>query len=381
MQGSKRSDRALGGFGYAGGLRRLRPARGAALTAALFTAVSAGRTSAATDTVVRLEYQADPQTRCADEDELRRAVRMQLGRDPFRNDAGWRLSVTITRTDNGFEGQILWTESDGRPFGKRILSSRARDCREIAANLAFAVALQLQLVDRGLLPNPGAGTPGPERLGRADEPTQRAIGDAAVASRGPPPVRPQPPAPLPPSPPGPPVRSPDQAGTATAPPERVRLALGVGPAVGFGLTPEATAFGRVFLLGRLRMFSAEVAADASLPVHQTEPDGTGVRMTALGSSLAGCVHVSMASGCLLGRLGWLRARGTAVTAPSTSWGRFGELGLRVAGTREWGRFSVRVHADALLMLSRWNVLLNDTVVWPIPRVGALIGVDVAVRFF
>lgn len=378
MHGSKRSDRAAGGFEYAGGLRRLRPARGAALTAALITAVSPGRTSAATDTVVRLGYQADPQARCPGEDELRRVVREQLGRDPFRPDAAWHVSVTITRTEGGFEGQILWTEADGRPFGKRILLSRARDCREIAANVAFAVALQLQLVDRGLLPNPGAVTSAGERPGGADERGPRAL-DATEGPRSPPPVEVQPAAT--PPPPRTPERAPDEARTTAVPPERVRLAVGAGPAVGVGLTPEAAAFGRMFLLGRLRMFSAEVAADASIPVHQVEPDGTGVRMTALGSSLAGCVHVSMASGCLLGRLGWLRARGTAVTAPSTSWGRFGEIGLRVAGTREWGRLSVRVHADALMMLSRWNVLLNDTVVWPIPRVGALIGVDVAVRFF
>ena len=33
------------------------------------------------------------------------------------------------------------------------------------------------------------------------------------------------------------------------------------------------------------------------------------------------------------------------------------------------------------MLSRWNVVLNDAVVWSVPRVGVLAGVDVALRFF
>ena len=55
--------------------------------------------------------------------------------------------------------------------------------------------------------------------------------------------------------------------------------------------------------------------------------------------------------------------------------------MRLAGTRELGRFMVSVHADGLVMLSRWNVKLNDTVVWSVPRVGGVMGLDVALRFF
>ena len=127
--------------------------------------------------------------------------------------------------------------------------------------------------------------------------------------------------------------------------------------------------------------SAEIAADAALPATQGEPDGTGVVVNALGSSAAGCAHVSIVSACLLGRLGWLRAQGTGIAAPRTSWGHFGEIGMRLAATRELGRFMVSVHADGLVMLSRWNVVLNDAVVWSVPRVGGVVGLDVALRFF
>ena len=70
-----------------------------------------------------------------------------------------------------------------------------------------------------------------------------------------------------------------------------------------------------------------------------------------------------------------------VAEPSTSWGRFAEVGMRLAGTREFGRFMVSVHADGLVMLSRWNVVLNDAVVWSVPRIGGVVGLDVALRFF
>jgi hypothetical protein len=57
------------------------------------------------------------------------------------------------------------------------------------------------------------------------------------------------------------------------------------------------------------------------------------------------------------------------------------VGARLGATKELGRWAASLHADGLVMLSRWNVSLNDTVVWTVPRVGGLIGADLAVRFF
>jgi hypothetical protein len=151
--------------------------------------------------------------------------------------------------------------------------------------------------------------------------------------------------------------------------------------VGIGMAPEATAFGRLFVAARVGGLSAEIAGDAALPVTQREWDGSGVVVTAMGSSAAGCAHVSFASACLLGRVGWIRARGTGIALPNSSWARFGEVGMRLAASRELGRFMVGVHADGLVMLSRWNVVLNDAVVWSVPRVGVVVGLDVSLRFF
>ena len=179
--------------------------------------------------------------------------------------------------------------------------------------------------------------------------------------------------------PKPSIEAPAGAGQASATP--LQLAVGAGPALGIGMTPEPTAFGRLFITARFGRLSAEIAADAALPVTQHEPDGTGVAVNALGSTAAGCGHVSFASACLLGRLGWIRARGTGVALPNAAWGRFGEVGMRVAASRNLGRFIVSVHADGLVMLARWNVVLNDAVVWSVPRVGGIAGADVALLFF
>jgi hypothetical protein len=341
----------------------LNPLRRALATAlaALAVAAPARRANGARDTVVRLEYQADEQADCVGEEELRRMVAQQLGRDPFRPDADQQVAIDLAKTDGGYQGRIVWTDADGRRVGERQLSSRSRDCHEIAANVAFAVALQLQLIERGWANDgdtaaPKTGAPGPN------------AGDAPASA----------PAPAVSARPNTPVPNAAGAGQAPTP---FRLALGVGPAVGFGMTPEATGFGRLFVVARFRRMSAEIAADASLPSMRRESDGAGFVVGAFGSSAAGCVHLPPASACLLGRLGWLRARGTGVAEPGTSWGRFGELGVRVAGTKELGRLIVSVHADGLVMLSRWSVVLNDAVVWQVPRVGGMVGMDVALRFF
>jgi hypothetical protein len=331
------------------------------LVAVLVLAAAPRRAAGATDTRVRLEYQADEQGGCVGADELRRMVTDQLGHDPFRSDADQRVAIGIAKTETGFQGRIVWTEADGRQVGERLLSSRSRDCREIAANVAFAVALQLQLVERATSDDAGAAAPTVEGSTPASTGQPERVSEI--------PERPRVPA-----------ETPGGGGDqeAAAP---LQLAVGAGPAVGIGMTPDATAFGRLFVVARVRGLSAEIAADAALPTTVGEPDGTGVVVNALGSSAAGCAHLAIASACLLGRLGWLRAHGTGIAIPRTSWGLFGELGMRVAGTRELGRFIVSVHADGLVMLSRWNVVLNDAVVWTVPRVGGVVGVDVALRFF
>jgi hypothetical protein len=270
------------------------------------------------------------------------------------------VAVNIAKTEAGFQGRIVWTDVGGKSVGERLLASRSRDCGEIAANLAFAVALQVQLVERGAANDAAAGVPDAERS--PPKTTNQPDRAPVIAER-----------------PNPAAES--SAVPGQAPPARLVLAVGAGPAVGVGMAPDATAFGRLFVVARFRRLSAEVAADASFPVTQREWDGTGIVVNAMGVGAAGCAHVSVMAACALGRLGWIRAEGTGVAAPRASWGRLGEVGMRLAASRELGRFIVSVHADGLVMLARWNVVLTDAVVWSVPRVGGIVGLDVALRFF
>jgi hypothetical protein len=338
--------------------RHLGSALSAALVAVLVIAAGPRQAVGATDTRVRLEYQADEQGACVGADDLRRMVTDQLGHDPFRSDADQQVAISIAKTEIGFQGRIVWREADGRQVGERLLSSRSRDCREIAANVAFAVALQLQLVERGSSDDAGAGTAD----GSTPQTTGPPDGVAVIPER-----------------PSVSTEAPAVPREESSPP--LRLAVGAGPAVAIGMTPDATAFGRLFVVARLRRLSGEIAGDAALPTTLEYRDGTGVAVNALGFTAATCAHAEIISACLLGRLGWLRAHGTGIALPRTSWGHFGEVGTRVAATKELGEFTVSVHADGLVMLSHWNVVLNDAVVWDVPRVGVVVGLDVALRFF
>lgn len=295
-----------------------------------------------------------------EEDELRQLVATHLGRDPFRADAGRRVVILIAKAEVGFEGRIVWADSSGRSFGERRLESRNPNCREIGANVAFAVAVQVQLIDLGAS-NDNLDDRGTAPL-QADPSLDPSLpagqtGNADAALQAPVGVPPD------------------------SPPAKMAIVVGAGPALALGLAPQAATVGRVFLSVRFGRLSAEAAADRALSVTQSQPDGSAIVVGADGLSLAACGHASLLSMCLLGRRGWLRARGTGVDEPSGSSAAFNEVGLRVAMTRTLRRLEISLHVDGLVMLSRWHVVLNDAVVWTTPRVGALLGLDIGLRIF
>jgi hypothetical protein len=300
---------------------------------------------------VSLEYEV-PGDACPDADAFRASVEHQLGYDPFRPGADRRVAVQITRKEPGFDGRIRWSDAEGRWVGDRRLSSRHAECKEIAANLAFSVAVQVQLLAT-LAPPPAPAAPPPE-----------------------------PPAPPPPPPPAATVTT-VEAPIAPAPAGRtVTLSVGVGTALALGLAPQATGLGRVFVSGRLGSFSVELGADAALPATQNEVSGAGFSLDRFAATAAGCGHLRAFGACLTATAGVLRARGFGVDQPASPVGAFTQVGARVMAAHDFGnRTFAAAHADLLVMPSPWKVTLNQTTAWMTPRVGGLLGLDVGVRFF
>lgn len=343
--------------------RNLRFALGLVTGLALTTFEAPVRASP--QTFVTLDYQIAPNTSgCPNADEFRASVGRQLGYDPFRPDADRRVAVQIEHEDAGFNGWIRWSDAGGHWVGDRRLSSQRADCSEIAANVAFAVAVEVQLMatfepQGPRLPQPPA-TITPPAVTPAPAPAPSAVVPGrqnAVA------------------PPGPEVRPSELV-------NRLKWSAGLGASLGFGLAPRPAGVGRVYVTSGLERFSLELAGDALLPVKQRETDGSGFSLDRFSIGAALCGDARAFAVCLTSAFGRLQAHGFGVDTPASPAGFFSQLGVRIAATYDFGdRFFASARIEPVVMLSRWAVLLNDRAVWTTPRVGALAGLDFGARIF
>ena len=301
---------------------------------------------AAPQTFVALEYEIVPDvTGCPDVEEFRAGVARQLHYDPFRPTADRRVAVQIARKEVGFDGRIRWTDAEGNWVGDRRLTSRRSDCDGIAASLAFSVAVQVQLLAALAPPAPAA----------PPEPPAPAASPTVVA------------APPPPEPP--------------PPDRRLTWSVGLGPALAVGMSPEPTGVARLFVSGRRRWLSLEIAIDGAWPATRQAAGGSGFSLDRFAGGGAACGHSGAFAACVTGTLGVLRARGSGVDTPASPAGLFSQAGARIAATLDFGdRYFAAARLDGLVMLSSWTVTLNRAAAWTTPRVGALIGLDVGAHF-
>jgi hypothetical protein len=334
----------------------------AALTAARADA------RAGAPTVVSLEYEiAAGIDGCPDAEQFRASVGRQLGYDPFRATADKRVVVQIARKDFGFDGRIRWTDAEGHWVGDRRLSSRHAECTEIAASLAFSVAVQIQLL-AALAPAPIAdpnavpaetGTATATPTGSREETPRREERPAEAA-----PVEVAVPAPPP------------------EPSSAFQLSIGAGPSLAIAVAPHAAGLGRLFASGRVGHFSLEIAGDAALPVTQNDAGGRGFKLDRFAAEAAACGHVALLAACVTGTAGRMQAHGFGVDREQTPVAWFSQLGARLAAAYDFSdRYFAAARVDGLVMTAPVKVMLNNTVVWTTPRVGAVVGLDFGARFF
>lgn len=332
------------------------------------------QTTAASPIAVTLDYEiASGAGDCPDVEEFRASVRRQLRYDPFLSSGDHRVAVHIGRKEPGFGGRIRWSDAAGSWVGERRLSSRRSDCGGIAASVAFSVAVQIQLMATLAVPVPGpiaaAPPPSPAQDAGAAAPAPRAtIGSIAK--------------------PEPPLSTAARASPADGPLSvndrarpRLRLAVGLGPAMAFGMAPETTGIGRLFVSGRVAWFSLELGAEGALPVTQRQQDGAGFSLERFAAAAAACGHAGPIAACVTGTLGRLQARGFGVDAPSSPAGLFSQVGARLVATRDIGRYFVALRLEGLVTTSPSQVKLNQVTVWTTPRVAELLGVDLGAHFF
>lgn len=344
---------------------------------------------AASQVFVSLEYQILPGvTGCADASAFRTGVKNQLGYDPFRSQAERRVAVQVGRGEAGYQGLIHWTDAEGHDVGQRRLTTRRSGCADIVNNVAFAVAVQIQLLAALERPRsaPRVAASSSPRVAATPPPASStppsATADTPTAQRSPPIDETRPPE----------HRAPVAAEPATtvtsAQPPRARpasplqLSIGGGPSLALALATHPTANGRLFIEARRHWLSFELALDASLPATQRDGGAAGFSLQRYAAAGAACGHGPIVGACVIGALDRLQASGLGVDMPLHPAGFAGQVGARIFARHDLGtRYFAALRVEGLVMLYRWTVVVNELPAWTTPRVGALIGADVGARFF
>ena len=314
---------------------------------------------------VALEYQAAPN--CPTAEALETAIVARLGYDPFTEDAPNHVSVQIVPRASSLDGRIEWRDADGQWAGDQSFNMASGDCLRLTRTMALALAVQIQLLRGDLHTSPEAS---PERAGDAKPATKSATET-------------------------PPVKPADESSTTTAnhgspaasaaqrtakrdaPPV---FALGVGPAVSFGMAPYPIALGRVFGQLAWQRASIQLAAETSLASTFRRADGAGISEQVLLLSVAGCEAFGRWNACLVIDAGTVSLTGRDIDHPTSAHLPFVDAGLRGGFNQPLGeRAFINAHADGLVVLTRWTASLDEVPVWTTPRFAAAIGIDVGVQ--
>lgn len=228
---------------------------------------------------------------CPPEAELRKAVAVRIGYDPFFPVAQKTVVAQLARAPGGYRGRVQIVGDDGTLRGERELATKGDDCGELTAAIALAVSVALDDLDEPAPSAPPAAEPAPE------------------------------PAPEPPPPVAAPIEPPVRAAERPAPaPERaapIGFALAGGPTVVAGSAP-APAPG-IALAGSLRFGWASVRLDAraDLPVGEgLVPNGrlTTNEVVALASF---CVRGKVPFACAGGGTGLFASRTEGLAQPAS----------------------------------------------------------------
>jgi hypothetical protein len=302
---------------------------------------------------VRLDYEAEAALGgCPEETEFRTTIAEQLGYDPFREGAPYRVVTRTRASPDGIRGSIEWYDERGVQRGERELHSERADCAAFVRTLAFAVAVQIQL------------------LGQED-------GEPPVRSEEPRPAK------APERPKNPVERPPRSERPSTEAVEgevALRFVAGLGATGEFGMVPGLVPAGRLFAGVRRGALGIELAGEASLPGRYVDADGNGFEHQRASGMVAGCGFFGLVSACLVSKIGRLRVSGVGLDVPRSPAGATVEFGGRLALNPELGRLASAVRVELLAPLTSWGVTVNGREVFRASPVVLGLGADVGAFF-
>jgi hypothetical protein len=339
------------------------PRRSVAVGAVLLSLLAApGREARAAPLSVRLEYAAGPG--CPDAADFKAVVIARLGYDPFVDAAPEQVLVRIAPRDRAIDGRIEWRDSHGQWAGEQTFPSVSTDCPRLVRAMGFALAVQIQLLARTTA-TPRASTAAPTETGASPESPSATVAEQPISAT--------------PSN-EPPVARVAAVGPSTTSGPRPALAIGVGPAVGFGMSSGPVLLGRLYGAIGWQHVAIELAAVASLPATTRRPDGAGFSQQYLLGSAAACATTTRWNGCVVGNAGEVRMAGENIDRPTSASLPVVQVGARAGVMQRLGRRAfLNAHADGLINLTRWTGSLDQVPVWTAPRLAATLGLEAGLR--
>jgi hypothetical protein len=304
----------------------------------------------------KLKYEVYPSIGCWEESDFKKKVGHRLGYEPFRDDAPTSVSVQVDGEVGAIGGNVTWQDAKGTNIGERHFVAKDGNCGKLLAEMAFAIALQIQMLGLSSV-DVGSDASAADVSGE-DSTAPESNTEPTTETKAPPPPPEEP---------------------RSRPP--IRMWLGIGPQVAYGIAPSMVADGRIFFGLRRGDFSVEVGAETNYPRAFDRWDGSGFRELLLASSLALCHHQGPASACLLGKAGELRVTGLGLDVKLSPAAFVAHAGARLGaalGLSKW--WFLGVHVDGLLLLTPCTIQIDGSPIWEMPRIAAFAGIDIAARF-
>jgi hypothetical protein len=333
-----------------------------ALAFALTTAAAA---QAAASPSAKLTYVRGPGAEsCPDESELRKAVAVRLGYDPFFPSASKTVVAEIrarAAPQRGFRGVVQIIDDSGIVRGERALESQSGECAEMVRTLALGISIAIDDLDALAPPAPRAAP------ASSDPPPEPGlpVAPAATDLAPPPPFERDVPAPVLPSERATALQLETVAG--------VHGSLGLAPAASGGIT-----------LGvgiTTRAVSLRIEGTAELPSSAPLASGGSVTTSFLVASLVPCLHFGLPFACVTGSVGSFRGGAIDIAAPHAQSALFAMVGAR-GGVRIplYAMVSLAPHADLALPLVHHAVAVDGRTVFSTPAIGGALGLDVQAAF-
>jgi len=281
-----------------------------------------------------LSYERPAGLGCPSAAALRAEVALELGYDPFTDEAViTSIVVAIHAAAHGVRGRIEMREIDGVSLGARDLT--AGSCAELTPALALAIAVAIDPLRAGTSRAPPAAAPA------TAPPATATTAPATTAATAPPGIA------------RPAARRPRFVDAI-----RLRMAVGAGASIDSAPGPAFGFAARVGAATPRASLSLELRGD--LPAGRETLGGSAVA-SLMAVLLVACAHHRGLGVCALGGAGGQEVSGSGYLSAKSFWVPWAALGGRIELALPVSRqLAVTLHVDLLAPITRTQLQLGSS---------------------